>query len=613
MALSRVAIVAYFAVMLVAGIWLQDFYHVLLDSWVNYTIPFTPNYRVEAEDYPSLVDRVIVIAIDGIQPAILHRKYRELSGFNKILENGCLVENIKAIPPTLSTSGRASIITGLPPELAGVLSEEYNKGTLEVLTIFDLVREEDGRVVVVGDKYIAKIARYNIDEYVESKNDRDAVDKAISIAIKEKPKLLWLGLLELNDVALRYGVESREYEEKLEETARLLQHLLFSLEVNNVLENTLLVVVSTHGNIESGGYGGKEVEAASMVLLMTGPYVKGKSTNKTLYPILRAPIQPSGISLMHVVSRTYYSTSLAPTIALMLGLPSKLPSYSMPIFECLEDKAREQASYYGFDVALNFLVYTKSIATYYKVPYPEELRHAESLIRYGYEFTRAVSQRNTTSILAVLERTYYVIWDGYNKLKELILEEDIELRLLIVAVYTTVLVVLLVFAFRGLDSIHKLLALGISLVGYFLYYFYLVYFLELTPSFSSVVSLENVYVAGREALIPPLVAMMVILAIGSISIRSRENPYSYLRSTVASHVLLLTLLSIPIIYVILFYGYKPRFPPLDPDITHIFYTNLLYAVNILYFSPLFLVVALVSIILTRKYLTREVRVRIPRY
>ncbi len=587
MVLNRAVILAYFALMFIAGLWLQDFYQVLVNSWVNYTLPVTINYNMEVNRYTPLVERVVIIAIDSLQPNYLSKNYREIEGFKKIIENGCFVGNIKAIPPTLSTSGRASVITGLPPELAGVLSENYERGTIDVPNLFDTAREKGYRVVVVGDEYIARIARYHIDEYIDAKNDRDAVNKAVDILIKEKPQLLWLGLLEPNNIALEYGVDSKEYAKKLEDTAYLLRHLLFSLEVNKLLNNTLIILLSTHGNTRDGGYGGKEAEVTSAFLLLMGPYVKKNTSTKS----------------------SYYITSATPTIASMLGLPSKIPSYSMPIFECLEGKALEQACYYGFNSALNFITFTKSIANYYQVPHPEELRHAESLIRYGFEFAKTIAHRNVTSMLSTLERTYPVIWDGYEKLKESILEEGIEMRLLLITAYITILIVLLYFGLRGLSTIHKLLALGVSLVGYFFYYFYLVYFLKLTPSFSSVVSLENVYSAGREALAPPLIVMLLILALGAISIRSRENPRSYLGSAVASHVLLLVFLSIPVIYVVLFYGYKPRFPPLDPDVTHIFYTNLLYAVNILYFSPLFLVTTLVSITLAKKYLTREVRVR----
>lgn len=280
------------------------------ESWVKYRCPFTE--RVMGIEPPkvqgdSVAKHVVFILLDGLGVDTLVESTSQ-EEFRRLVSMGAFYPNGLANTPTYSVPARASILTGAPPEINGVLSNDF-KGALSIDNIARASKDEGFKILCVGDKSVEMLLSDVVDEYVEIEegSGHGAIALAESLKLFKKYSepgdrvFLWINVADVDIVGhLGGGSGSPEYKATAVNTGRLLLNFLESL----AEEDALIILMSDHGFKEFGHHGGAEMEVRRVFTLFIGPKVKSGMYNTS-----------------------YTHNDLAPTVAMLMGL--RVPAQSI--------------------------------------------------------------------------------------------------------------------------------------------------------------------------------------------------------------------------------------------------------------------------------------------
>lgn len=308
------------------------------ESWVNYRSPFVETMKdfepVKVYGEP-IAKHVVFVLLDGLSVDTFTDLSSEHEELGKLISMGAFYPNGLANTPTYSVPARASILTGTPPEINGVLSNDF-KGVLSIDSILKIAKDDGFTIVCVGDKAVEMLFSNLIDESLEvdegSGHGAITLTEGLRLFKKHsdigKRVFLWISVADIDMVGhLGGGSGSPEYNATVVNTGRLLFNFLQYL----AKEDALIVILSDHGFKRFGHHGGPELEVRRVFTLFIGPRVK------------------SG-----VYDTEYTHNDLAPTIAMLMGL--RIPAQSMgkvlvDAFDVPKDKvedyiiaSREQAS-----------------------------------------------------------------------------------------------------------------------------------------------------------------------------------------------------------------------------------------------------------------------------
>lgn len=280
-------------------------------SWVGYKSPLidvlggVEPVRVGGE---PIAGHVVFILLDGLRVDTL----MDLSGaggeLGKLVSMGAFYPSGLANTPTYSIPGRASILTGAPPEVNGVLSNDF-KGVLGVDSIVRAARDAGFKVICVGDKSIEMMFSDLIDECsrVDEGGGHGAISLAEGLRLFKKYSgaghrvFLWVGVADIDMVGhLSGGSMSSEYNATVANIGRLALNFVESLSG----EGALIVLLTDHGFKRVGHHGGPELEVRRVFTIFIGPGVK-----PGVYDV------------------SYTHNDIAPTVAMIMGL--RIPALSM--------------------------------------------------------------------------------------------------------------------------------------------------------------------------------------------------------------------------------------------------------------------------------------------
>jgi hypothetical protein len=150
-------------------------------------------------------------------------------------------------------------------------------------------------------------------------DDRDLADDVIveeSLAIlQEKPNLLWVHFSGSDWSGHHYGGSSEQYEEMSKEIDGRVARIVEAID----LDSAVVVLASDHGHIDSGGHGGWEEEVVQTPFVIAGE-----------------GIRPGPYGLAEQVN-------IAPTVAVLLGLPIPTHSQGDPMYELLDLPPEQKA------------------------------------------------------------------------------------------------------------------------------------------------------------------------------------------------------------------------------------------------------------------------------
>ncbi|MEM1633766.1 MAG: alkaline phosphatase family protein [Sulfolobales archaeon] len=281
------------------------------DSWASYRNPYIDVLqRVEPVNISGepVARHIVFILFDGLSVDNLESLIREYDSLRELISMGAFYPHGLANTPTYSTPGRASILTGSPPEVNGVISNFYN-GSLQVDSIARVAKDAGFKILCSGDESIEMLLSGIIDECsrVNIGGGHGAIALSEGLRLFNKYSdagyrvFLWIGISDIDEIGhLSTGSRSSEYNATIVNIARLTLNFIESIAGKNVL----IVILNDHGFKKVGHHGGSEPEVRRVFTLFIGPKVKPGVYN---------------ISFTH--------NDIAPTIAMLMGL--RIPTLSM--------------------------------------------------------------------------------------------------------------------------------------------------------------------------------------------------------------------------------------------------------------------------------------------
>lgn len=306
------------------------------ESWIYYENPHTVDLmsiRSIEINLEPLADHIIFILVDGASADVL-LSLGETAG---LLSFGAFYPNGIANMPTYSVPSRASILSGAPPEITGVSSNDY-KGVMRIDNLIKIAWEKGYKVLCSGDGSIERLFRDYIAECIAIPEGAGHGGLSLKMGldlflkyVKEGHRVfLWIGVSDIDIIGHKYGGWSHEYNNTIANIAKLLKDFLENLRIENVLGKTLIVVVSDHGMKKGGQHGGPEAEVRKVFTLLVSPYAK-----------------PG------IYRGLFTHNDIAPTVSMLMGWRLPSTSIGIPLSEGLllpgdrariySDASREQA------------------------------------------------------------------------------------------------------------------------------------------------------------------------------------------------------------------------------------------------------------------------------
>ncbi len=268
----------------------------LANSIYTYTTPLKsipPPFQ--ASSVP-LTSHVVLVIVDGMRyDSTEHMPY-----LTRLRREGARAK-VVFDPPSGTQTGWTTLLTGAGPETNDAPILDTSFAVLQPISLDHLFTavERAGMVgAISGFHWWARLVpredlhRSFYASHEGEQADRAVVQKALAFVQEDQPNLLCVNLRQADLAGRRYGANSSEYKNALKHCDDLIRALTQGLN----LDETILMVVSSHGMLDEGGYGGDEP-----VLLSTPLLIIGENVQRGDYGTFRA-------------------VDIAPTIAALLGI-----------------------------------------------------------------------------------------------------------------------------------------------------------------------------------------------------------------------------------------------------------------------------------------------------
>ena len=193
--------------------------------------------------YETKTDHAVIILLDGMQYQTLY----DMASAEQLpfLGDYANIQKGLSVYPSISTSGSAAFLTGLPPNENGVYG--YGNRTTESTTLFDLAVQEGKSVIAVEGSSLP----FNLrnaetvlcgDKDGNGLSDDNVHENALDIINSGMPDLLYIHFHDIDDLGHTYGPGSNQYASAIKRVDRYLSDIYASLP-----ESTLLVIFADHG------------------------------------------------------------------------------------------------------------------------------------------------------------------------------------------------------------------------------------------------------------------------------------------------------------------------------------------------------------------------------
>jgi len=566
---STIIVVIIVLLLIITGFLMSNAITKVWSSWVDYDPPINVKVHLKPDyNYPRIAEYVIIVLVDGARPDIIDKVGGE--GFSLLKKEGVLFSNAYALSPTYSIPARAAISTGLPHEISGVTSNWYKKGVLSIPSIFSLAKIYGLKTGAIGDSSISMLFKDYLDTYIEIPETSGHMKKSTEEAVKiitsgELPNILWVGFADVDEVGHSHGALSSRYEEAIAEASKSIIKIIEALKLRRIDDRTVLVVLSDHGHLDQGGHGGDELEVRRIYLSIMGPSIKKNVT----------------------LNIDIYYTSIASTIAFILGLPPELISYSPPLSSAFSEEQLPSLAMYELGLALNYGYHLKDLFTRLELNSYVEKSDEYLAILEKIKASDTVDAGSITEYYVELSRLYE------DSKKELI-SRDAGIR-----VFSAMLVGLIAWAptvtlcYFTRKSLWKLLISGF--IGFTAFWASFIYLFRYTPTMSSVNSLDS-YI---ESIMASTLISIIVSSVVMVSVISIKDERKTLLS-ITPILLIISLSSIIILVMGVLYGFIVKFPFPDWSLAYLYYTSLLNEMFLALFNGLMPLLVFIGLTLKTK-------------
>jgi len=305
-------------VMMGAMLWLQTFQA----SVQTYRSPLN---NTDLTPVPSLVaqpNKVVIVLMSGL--GYDTSLALELPVLEQLKQVGVFAA-VESTPPTFSQTAWTTLISGAPPETNDAPPVDLPVEELRLLkvdTLFARAHAAQLQTALLGSAEWRRLIPRNQLDYALFVNepgpdgDRDILETALSLIENNDVGFMLVHFDQINlSGRTQGGPGSPAYLAAALQVDAYLEQLFNALDLNQ----TTLVVVSDHGQIGSGGYGGAEPDVIWQPLVMVG----GNTV-------------PGSYSDIH-------QTDIAPTLAALMGINAPAAAQGRILYEMLRLNKDEQA------------------------------------------------------------------------------------------------------------------------------------------------------------------------------------------------------------------------------------------------------------------------------
>lgn len=268
----------------------------------------------------ALTPQVVVVLLDGLGLAAS----RGLPFLDELRARGASFDCHAGVP-SLSLPARAVLMTGAWQEVHGQTTN-YHARPLRLDHLFRLAHAKGAlTALAAGEDTHTLFAPHVVHRAVHAEEPETALFAQSEAALRrhvaaaaalmmEQPGFAVLELTLADDAGHGWGSRSPEYAR----AAVLVDAAARELAALVDLDRATLVVTADHGHIATGGHGGPEPEAIAVPLVLAGRGVRRGARG------------------------TCAQVDVAPTLAVLLGLPLPAASQGRPLIDALELTAAER-------------------------------------------------------------------------------------------------------------------------------------------------------------------------------------------------------------------------------------------------------------------------------
>jgi hypothetical protein len=276
------------------------------------------------ETMPAHTSKLVIVLISGL--GYESAEEIELPTLEQLKQAGAS-RQIESKHPTYSQTAWGTIVTGATAEINDAPPIDKPVSTLHAIqtdTIFNRASATGLRTALLGSRiWHGLIPPAQVDypffiDGLDAEADETIIEAALPIIEHDDIELILVQFSQLESAALSDGLTSEAYLE----AARRIDTYLAQISQAMDLSSSVLMIISDHGHLENGGYGGTEPEISYQPLVMVGQNI--------------VPGEYSDARQLDI----------APTVTTLLGLAPPTAAQGRILFELLrfsnEDRALAQ-------------------------------------------------------------------------------------------------------------------------------------------------------------------------------------------------------------------------------------------------------------------------------
>ncbi len=236
--------------------------------------------------YPSGIEHVIVIGVDGLSPDGLRKA--ETPVIDDMIANGAVKWNVRTVLTTASSQNWASMIMGAGPEAHGVIDNDWerdNHSLPPILageegifpTIFGQIREAKPQAEIgavynwSGFGRLFEKAAVNYDKKFKTEDSTTA--DFVKYIREKKPVFGFVHLDHVDHAGHHDGHGTPAYYASVAKTDSLVGEVLKAIKDAGMEQKTLVIITADHGGIGKG-HGGPTPEEGEIAMVLYGKGVK---------------------------------------------------------------------------------------------------------------------------------------------------------------------------------------------------------------------------------------------------------------------------------------------------------------------------------------------------
>ena len=242
--------------------------------------------KKQVDEYPSGIEHVIVIGVDGLSPDGIQKAKTPV--IHDMIANGSVKWNVRTVLTSSSSQNWASMIMGAGPEQHGIINNDWE---MDDHTLPPIVQEADGRFPTIfsvlhqakpeaeiGTVYhwggFGRLFQKNALNYDKNFSTEDSTATDFIRYIKEKkPTLGFVHFDHVDHAGHHGGHGSPEYYQSVAKADSLIGQILQGIKDAGIEENTLVIIWADHGGI-GYGHGGATPQEAEIAGIFYGKDVK---------------------------------------------------------------------------------------------------------------------------------------------------------------------------------------------------------------------------------------------------------------------------------------------------------------------------------------------------